>query len=246
MSNPGPVALITGAARRIGAVIAGRLHAAGFDLALHYRNSGTDAEALRVELESQRADSVLLLPADLTDTGTLPGLVERCVERFGRLDALVNNASGFFPTPVGVISESDWDHLFASNAKAPLFLAQAAAPHLRASAGAIVNLADIYAERPLAGHTVYVMAKAALVAMTRSLAIELAPRVRVNAIAPGAILWPDDGKDYTDRQRLLAGTPLGRLGEPEDIAEAVLYLLAQARYTTGQVLTLDGGRSLAI
>ncbi len=241
-----PVALVTGAARRVGAVIARRLHRAGYDLALHYRDSAEQAQKLREELEAARADSVLLLPAELADTAALPALIDRCIRHYRRLDALVNNASAFYPTPIGTIDEQHWDELFASNAKAPLFLAQAAAPHLRASAGAIVNLVDIYAERPLARHTVYVMAKAALVAMTRSLAIELGPQVRVNAIAPGAVLWPEDGKNDADRKSVLAATALRRIGSPDDIADAVLFLLRDARYSTGEVLRVDGGRGLMI
>jgi pteridine reductase len=239
-----PVALITGAARRVGAVIARQLHAAGYDLALHHRHAVADAKALVDDLEALRPSSTLLLRAELGQTDALPGLVTATVERFGRLDALVNNASAFAPTPIGTVSEADWDALFASNAKAPLFLSQAAAPHLRARSGAIVNLVDIYAERPLARHTVYVMAKAALSAMTLSLARELGPEVRVNGVAPGAILWPEEGKAYTDQQALLAGTALKRMGTPEDIAGAVLYLLRDARYVTGEILRVDGGRWL--
>lgn len=241
-----PVALVTGAARRVGAVIARHLHAAGYDLALHYRHSADQAQALADELQAARPDSVQLLPADLADSASWPALIDTCIAHHGRLDALVNNASAFYPTPVGEIEVRHWHELFASNAQAPLFLAQAAAPHLRAVGGAIVNLADIYAERPLARHTVYVMAKAALVAMTRSLAIELGPQVRVNAIAPGAVLWPEEGKAYTDQESLLEGTALKRMGAPQDIADAVLYLLRDARYCTGEVLRVDGGRSLAI
>lgn len=241
-----PVVLITGAARRVGAVIARSLHAAGYDLAVHYRHSAPAAQALAAELEQVRAGSVLLLPADLADTAALPALIAAVIARYGRLDALVNNASAFHPTPIGAITEDDWDSLFASNAKAPLFLAQAAAPHLRAAGGAIVNLVDIYAERPLPRHAVYVMAKAALAALTVALARELAPQVRVNGVAPGAVLWPEDGKAYAEQQQLLAGTALQRMGTPEDVAGAVLYLLRDARYVTGEILRVDGGRWLTI
>jgi pteridine reductase len=167
------------------------------------------------------------------------------ITRFGRLDALVNNASGFFPTPIGGTSEAMWDALFASNAKAPFFLAQACAPHLREARGAIVNLVDIYAERPLPGHTVYCMAKAALLMATRSLALELAPDVRVNAVAPGAILWPEQDHSDAAKQAMLGRTPLARTGTPEEIAETVRWLLRDATYTTGQVIRVDGGRTLA-
>lgn len=246
MAHDRPVILVTGAARRIGAVIARRLHAAGYDIALHHRDSVDEAEALAAQLDAARKDSVLSVRADLAYIRALPALVERVVERYGRLDGLVNNASGFHATPVGAIGEADWDALFASNAKAPLFLAQAAAPHLKRAGGAIVNIIDIYAERPLARHTVYVMAKAALAAMTLSLARELAPDVRVNGVAPGAILWPEEGKAYADRDKLIHGTALQRMGTPEDIAGAVLYLLRDARYVTGEILRVDGGRWLTI
>ena len=243
---PRPVALVTGAARRVGAQIARTLHAAGYDLALHYRQSADEAAALQAELEAARPQSTLPLHAELSDVARLPLLVNDVIARFGRLDALVNNASAFRPTPIGSATEADWDELFASNAKAPFFLAQAAAPHLRASGGAIVNLVDIYAERALAGHTIYCMAKAALAMLTQSLARELGPDVRVNGVAPGAVLWPEAGKAYTDQQALVDATALRRAGKPRDVADAALFLLRDARYTTGHVLRVDGGRTLAI
>jgi pteridine reductase len=239
------VALVTGSARRIGAVIARTLHGAGYDVALHCRHSRAELDALAAELESTRPGSTLVLQADLAECERLPELVAAVVGRFGRLDALVNNASGFEPTPVGTTTAMQWEALFASNARAPFFLAQAAAPHLAAAQGAIVNLVDVYAERPLREHTVYCMAKAALLMMTRSLAVELGPRVRVNAVSPGAILWPEDGGDPAAREAMLARTPLGRTGTPEEVAEAVRWLLQDAGYSTGQVLHLDGGRLLA-
>jgi pteridine reductase len=241
-----PVALVTGGARRVGATIARTLHAAGYDLALHCRRSVAEAEALAAELERRRGGSVLVLQADLADIETLPALVDALLAHYGRLDALVNNASTFFPTPVGSATVAQWDELFASNAQAPFFLAQAATPALREARGAIVNLVDIYAGRPLAGHPIYCMAKAALAAMTRALALDLAPEVRVNGVAPGAVLWPGDGKPYADQQALLARTPLGRAGSPEDVAGAVLWLMRDAPFVTGQVLPVDGGRTLAI
>ena len=244
MTESRPVALVTGAARRIGAAIARRLHADGYDLALHYRGSAGAVQALADELNAARPNSVLILQAELADFDRLPELVAHTVGRYGRLDALVNNASTFLPTTFGSTTPAQWDVLFAANARAPFFLAQAAAPHLRASGGAIVNLADIYAERPLREHAVYGMSKAALVHMTRALALELAPDVRVNAVAPGAILWPEDGKDEAAKAAMLARTPLGRIGTPEEIAEAVRWLLRDARYTTGQVIRVDGGRML--
>lgn len=239
-----PVALITGAARRIGAAIARRLHAEGYDLLLHYRDSEADMRALAVELNAARAGSVDMRSADLAGARALAPLVETAIERYGRLDALINNASLFAPTPLGTLSPDDADAHYAVNARAPLLLAQAAAPHLRRSRGAIVNIADIYAERPLRQHIAYCMSKAALVAATRALALELAPEVRVNAVAPGAILWPDSGKSDEAKAAMLARTPLARIGETADIAEAVRWLLRDARYTTGQVVRVDGGRLL--
>ncbi|MBN8924448.1 MAG: pteridine reductase [Rhodanobacter sp. 68-29] len=240
-----PVALVTGAGKRVGAVIARTLHAAGYDLALHCRRSVAEAEALAAELEHARADSTLVLQAELADPHALPALVDTALARYERLDALVNNASAFHPTPVGSATVAQWNELFASNAQAPFFLAQAAAPALRAARGGIVNIVDIYAERPLADHPIYCMAKAALAAMTRSLALDLAPDVRVNGVAPGAVLWPSDGKPYADQQAMLARTPLGRAGSPEDVAGAVLWLLRDAPYVTGQIIRVDGGRTLA-
>lgn len=245
MPVPSPVALVTGSARRIGAAIARRLHAEGYDLALHYLRSGAEMQALAAELESARPGSVLTIQADLCDFDRLPELVARTVGRFGRLDALVNNASSFQPTPIGMATPQQWDDLFGSNARAPFFLAQAAAPHLKAAGGAIVNLVDLYAERPLARHTLYCMAKSALVMATKSLALELAPEVRVNAIAPGAILWPENEAADSVQQAILARTPLARTGTPEEIAATVRWLLCGATYTTGQVINVDGGRTLA-
>jgi pteridine reductase len=241
-----PVALITGAARRVGAVIAHTLHAAGYDVALHYRHSAAEATALADTLERQRAGSTLLLQGELADTAALPALVESLLAHYGRLDALVNNASAFYPTPVGEATPTQWNELFASNAQAPFFLSQAAVPALREAQGGIVNLLDIYAERPLANHPLYCMAKAALAAMTRSLALDLAPLVRVNGVAPGAVMWPSDGKPYDDQQAMLARTPMQRAGTPEDVAGAVLWLLRDAPFVTGQVLRVDGGRTLSV
>lgn len=239
-----PVTLVTGAARRIGASIARRLHAAGHDLALHHHRSTEDMQALVAELETRRPGSTLALRADLAEYDRLPELVAHTVGRFGRLDALVNNASTFAPTPFGRITPTDWDAQLAVNARAPLFLAQAAAPHLTAAGGAIVNLVDLYAEHPLPDHAAYCIAKAALLATTRMLAVELAPAVRVNAVAPGAILWPEEGKSEAAKAALLARTPLARTGTPEDIADAVHWLIVEARFTTGEVLRVTGGRGL--
>ncbi len=241
-----PVALITGAAKRVGADIARLLHASGYDLALHCRRSVTEAAQLADELEARCPGSTMVLQAELGDLDALPALVDTAVARFGRLDALVNNASAFYPTPVGTATAAQWNDLFASNAQAPFFLAQAAAPALRDARGAIVNLVDIYAERPLANHPIYCMAKAALAAMTRSLALDLGPDVRVNGIAPGAVMWPSDGKPYDDQQAMLARTPLRRAGSPQDVADAVLWLLRDASFVTGQIIRIDGGRTLSV
>lgn len=236
--------LITGAARRVGATIARVLHEAGANVALHYRSSAADAQGLAASLEAARAGSVCCAQADLLDTAALPGLVEQTLARFGRLDALVNNASSFFPTALGEITEADWADLIGSNLKAPLFLSQAAAAPLRERAGAIVNIIDIHAERPLKGYPLYCAAKAGLLGLTRALAIELAPAVRVNGVSPGPIEWPEDGAFTPQMQReIIDHTLLQRCGAPHDIALAVRFLLQDAPYVTGQVLAVDGGRS---
>ncbi|MBN8714898.1 MAG: pteridine reductase [Xanthomonadales bacterium] len=241
-----PAALVTGAAHRIGAVIARRLHAAGYDVALHYRHSGADAAALAAELEAQRARSTLLLQADLTDTALMPGLVADVRARFGRLDALVNNASTYYATPVESATPAQWDELFGANARAAFFLSQAAMPALRVARGAIVNIVDIYGQRPLAAHTLYCMSKAALVMLTRSLALELGPEIRVNAVAPGNILWSTNAVKAETADMVEQRTVLGRQGTPQEIADAVLYLLRDASYCSGVVLPVDGGRLLHV
>ena len=239
-----PVVLITGGARRVGAEVARCLHAAGMDIVLHYRRSAESAEDLAAELQAQRPGSVLLVSGDLLDLDIIPGLIEQAVAHFGRLDYLVNNASSFYPTPMGQITAADWDDLIGSNLRAPLFLGQAAAPHLARSAGAIVNMVDIYADRPLGDHIVYGIAKAGVAMLTRTLALELAPEVRCNGIAPGAILWPEAGLDKEAQAAMLARIPLARRGEPADIANTILFLLRDAGYITGQVIAVDGGRSV--
>ena len=241
-----PVVLVTGAARRVGATIARRLHAAGFDVALHYRSPGADLVALVAELESARPGSTLALQADLADIPASTALVPAILARFGRLDALVNNASSFYPTPLGGVEEAQFDDLMATNARAPLFLAQAAEAPLRTARGAIVNLVDIYADRPIPRYLPYCMAKAALVALTYGLARELGPEVRVNAIAPGNILWSTNPEKAETLAMVEQRTALKRQGSPEDLAGAVLWLLRDAGYVTGQVLRVDGGRWLNI
>ncbi|OFZ85493.1 MAG: pteridine reductase [Betaproteobacteria bacterium RBG_16_66_20] len=240
----GKTALVTGAARRIGAAIARRLHSAGANVVLHYRGAEAEAGRLEAELNAARAASALKVKADLLAPIAPRALLGAALERFGRLDLLINNASTFYPTAVGSIEPGHWEELIGSNLRAALFLAQEAAPQLAKNCGAIVNIADIHAERPLKGYLVYSVAKAGLVALTRALALELAPEVRVNAIAPGAIAWPEDGQFAPrERERIIAATPLARIGSPEEIARAV-HFLATAPFVTGQVLAVDGGRSL--
>jgi pteridine reductase len=244
----GKTVLITGGAKRVGAAICRRLHGAGANLMIHYRSSRGEAEKLASELNARRADSCALVQGDLLHTDHLPKLVEAALERFGRLDVLINNASSFHPTPVGEIREGDWLDLVGTNLKAPLFLSQAAAEALRHSHGCIVNIADIHAERPMKSYVVYSLAKAGLVALTKSLAHELGPNVRVNAVAPGPIQWPEDRPDFNEdeRRRIIAHTLLKRAGEPDDIARAVEYLILGAPYVTGVVLPVDGGRSASL
>jgi pteridine reductase len=237
------VALITGAAHRIGAVTARQLHAEGMNILLHYRNSRQAAEALQSELNALRADSVQLIQADLHETNKLPALVDHAIRIWGQLDVLINNASSFYATPVGTVTESQWDDLIGSNLKAPFFLSQVAAPYLQQQHGCIVNIVDIHAERPLKEFPVYSMAKAGLVMLTKSLACELGPEVRVNAVAPGAILWPENLGE-SEKEKIISRTFLKRQGAPEDIARAILYLIRDAGYMSGQVMTVDGGRSL--
>ncbi len=244
MSQTRPVVLVTGAARRVGAVIARTLHAAGYDLALHFRSSRAELDALMAGLETRRTDSTFALQADLADAERLPNLVDTTLARFGRLDALVNNASIFHATPMGSITAAQCNEFFAINARAPLLLAQAAAPHLKASRGAIVNITDIYAERPLPQHTAYCMGKAALRMATLALAQELGPEVRVNAVAPGNVLWSENPVKAETPQTLVEQTALQRQGTPEDIAGAVLWLIRDAAYVTGQTIRVDGGRIL--
>jgi pteridine reductase len=236
--------LITGAARRIGAAIARELHEAGHRVILHYHRSIEEANRLAGELNGRRPDSAALARADLLDGSSLPVLVETAAGFWGGLGALVNNASSFFPTPMGTVTETQWDELLGSNLKAPFFLAQAAAPWLRRADGVIVNLIDIHAERGLKRYPVYSLAKAGLVGLTRALAKELAPAIRVNGVAPGAVLWPEQDMD-SDRQRLiLSRIPLERAGEPADVARAVRFFIDHAPYVTGQILAVDGGRSV--
>jgi pteridine reductase len=238
------VILITGGVHRLGAHTARHLHGEGARLVLHYRNSRESAHALQKELNAIRSESVVLVRADLLDHASLPAVVADALSAWGRLDALINNASSFYPTPIGSVTESEWNDLMGTNLKAPFFLSQAAAPHLKESQGCIVNIADIHAERPLKRFPVYSMAKAGLVMLTKALACELGPEVRVNAVAPGAILWPEREMDEVTQQRIVSRTFLKRQGHPDNIASAVLFLIRDAIYSSGQVITVDGGRSL--
>ena len=240
----GQTALVTGAAKRVGAAIVRGLHGAGANVAIHYRHSAADAERLRDELNRIRSGSAVALRADLVDADQCAPLVERTVAQFGGLHVLVNNASSFYATPVGSITPAQWDDLIGSNLKAPLFLAQAAAPHLRQSGGLIVNLVDIHGQRPLSRHPVYSSAKAGLAMLTRSLARELSPQVRVNGIAPGPILWPESGMEKALQEEIISKTLLKRSGSPQDIVRTVLFFAKDAPYITGQILAVDGGRSV--
>jgi pteridine reductase len=240
----GKVVLVTGAARRIGAAIVTRLHEYGAHVAIHYRASADEAESLANALNGKRKDSAATFQADLLDLQQLPRLISAVTKWAGRLDCLVNNASSFYPTPVGSISEEHWKDLMGSNLKAPLFLSQAAVPELRSNAGVIINIVDIHAQRPLRNHAVYGPAKAGLAMLTRSLAKDLAPHIRVNGVSPGAILWPEDGMSDAAQQTILRQVPLQRPGEPDDIAGCVLYLWRDATYVTGQIIAVDGGRSI--
>ncbi len=239
----GKTALVTGAARRIGAVVARRLHAEGMNLVVHYRSSEKDAQALCQSLNEIRRDSAVPAQADLSDLDGFASLVKTSLQ-WGSLDLLVNNASTFYPTPIGKVSESDWDALMTGNLKAPFFLAQTAAPHLKKSHGVIINMLDIHARRPLREHTVYCASKAGLEMVTLALARELGPEVRVNGVAPGPILWPAQGLDEKAKQAILDNTALKRAGSPDDIAGAIIYLVRDAGYVTGQILSVDGGRSI--
>jgi pteridine reductase len=242
----GKAALVTGAARRIGAEITGFLHARGWNVVMHCHQSHEAAQALADKLNLLREDSVRLISADLSDTGGLQAVIDQAGGFWGRLDGLVNNASVFSPTPLGSLDRADWQRVMQPNLEAPFFLSQAAWPLLRTTRGAIVNVTDIYADHPLKSHPIYSISKAGLVALTRSLALEMAPEVRVNAVSPGAILWPENQTDLGACEKILEKVPMERSGVPEDIAKTVHFLLEEAPYVTGQVIAVDGGRTLAV
>jgi pteridine reductase len=240
----GRTALVTGGARRLGAEIARTLHAAGASILIHCHRSHADAEALAQELSALRANSAAVYPADLLDIAVLPTMVAATIERLGRIDILVNNASSFYPTPVGAITAEAFDDLIGTNLRAPLFLTQAAAPELRRRKGLVLNIVDIHGSRPLKRHPVYCAAKAGLGMLTQSLARELAPHVRVNGISPGPVMWPDGAIDDELKARILDRTALKRMGSPTDVAQAALFFATSAPYVTGQILAIDGGRSI--
>ena len=238
--------LITGGAKRVGAAICRELHAHGANLMIHYNTSTADARALQAELNLQRANSVAIIQGDLLNIAIMSNLVAETINQFGRLDVLINNASSYYSTEIGHITEDNWHDLVGSNLKAPMFLAQAAAIELRKNHGCIVNITDMHIERPKKGYVVYSVAKAGLVTLTKSLAHELSPEVRVNAVAPGPVQWPENNPQFDEvyRQRVINQTLLKRVGEGADIAKAVKFLVADAPFITGHVLAVDGGRSL--
>ena len=245
MNLENKVVLITGGCKRIGACTARYLHQHGMRIIIHYNKSVADAEQLRSSLCQIRPDSATLIQGDLGDLAKIKHGVMEAVNALGRLDALVNNASVFFPTPIASSTESQWQTIIDINLKAPYFIAQAVAPYLRQHNGAIINITDIYAQRPLLNHAIYSASKAGLVSLTQSLANEFAPEIRVNAIAPGAILWPENDSGEMEQEILLSKTPLKRAGEPNDIAKTIHFLLANSNYITGQVINVDGGRSVS-
>jgi pteridine reductase len=242
----GKVVLITGGAKRVGAAICRELHANGANLMVHYKTSISEARALQAELNLQRANSVAIIQGDLLNIAVMPNLVSETVKHFGRLDILINNASSYYPTEIGQINEENWHDLVGSNLKAPMFLAQASAAELRKNHGCIVNITDMHIERPKKGYVVYSVAKAGLVTLTKSLAHELSPEVRVNAVAPGPVQWPENNPQFDEvyRQRVISQTLLKRVGDASDIAKAVKFLVCDAPFVTGHVLAVDGGRSL--
>jgi pteridine reductase len=240
------VVLITGGAKRVGAAICRQLHAEGFNLMIHYRSSVNEANSLQAELNLQRPVSAAIIQADLLDLSVLPDLISKTITQFGRLDVLINNASTYYPTQLGQLDESKWHDLVGSNLKAPMFLSQAAASELKKRHGCIVNITDMHIERPKKGYIIYSVAKAGLVTLTKSLAHELSPNVRVNAVAPGPVQWPENDPNFDElyRQRVVNQTLLKRVGEAEDVAKAVKFLVSDAPFITGHILAVDGGRSL--
>lgn len=239
------VAFLTGSAKRVGAVVAKILHKQGMNIVVHYRSSSDDAEALKAELNLLRPRSCEIIQGELLEVQQCQEVIERSSRFFRRLDVLINNASTFYPTKIGEVREKHWDDLIGVNLKAPFFLSQSAVPFLKENQGSIINMVDIYADRPLKGFAIYNIAKAGLTMLTKTMARELGPDIRVNGIAPGVILWPDEGTKESSQKKIIARTALKREGDPEDIAKAMLYLIRDADYMTGQILTVDGGRTLS-
>lgn len=246
MSQQVKTVLITGGAKRIGRQMAMTMHAAGHNIIVHYRSSADSADQLVANLNAQRADSAVALQGELLDTRAIPRLVTQAVKAFGGLDVLINNASTFYPTPIEILEEDFWNDLVGSNLKAPAFMVKACVSHLRKNEGCIINIVDIHARRPMANHPIYCSAKAGLEMLTKSLARDLAPSVRVNAVSPGAIIWPENDSGMADQDDVLKQIPMGRMGKPEDVAKLVQFLVDEADYITGQVIAVDGGRSVMI
>lgn len=241
-----PVVLVTGAAKRIGAAVSSRFHESGYITLIHFNRSELEAEQLCAKLNGLRAESAFLVQGDLNDSRTLDTIIKE-VTKLGRLDVLVNNASSFYPTPLEAASEGQWNDLMNSNLKGPFFLCQRLAKVLTQNSGSIVNLADIHAYQALKDHPIYTLAKAGNIAMTKSLALELAPHVRVNGVSPGAILWPQHELDDTEKhKKVLETVPMGKLGCETDIADCVFFLASKASYVTGQTISVDGGASHSI
>lgn len=241
----GKVALITGGARRIGAQIVRELHAKGLNIILHYNSSETEAKHLVSELESSRKDSIIGLSQDLTDTSSISGLVSSAMQKWNQLDVLVNNASAFYPTPLPDITTQDWDDLMGVNLLAPLFLIKESARYLAHSKGCVINIVDIHADKGLQDFSIYSIAKAGLAMLTKTMARELAPTIRVNGVSPGAILWPEIEAHENEHQAIINQTVLKRQGEPQDVANTVLFLISDSDYITGQIISVDGGRSIS-
>lgn len=244
--NSSDTTLITGGAKRIGREIAHTMHAAGHNIMIHYRSSAQASDTLVQELNSLRSDSAAAVQADLLDIGSIPRVIDETISTFGQLNVLINNASTFYPTPIELIEDDFWNDIVGSNLKAPAFMVKAAVPHLRASSGCIINIVDIYARQPLPNHPLYCSAKAGLEMLTKSLARDLAPEIRVNGVSPGAILWPENGNSELSQSQLLEKIPLGRMGEPKDVAKTVRFLVTEGDYITGQIIQVDGGRSVMI
>jgi len=237
--------MVTGAARRIGAQLVRHLHQADMNIVLHYRSSSKDATALADSLNNQRANSVKLLKGDLKNYQHIPMLIEQGIELFGQIDALINNASSFYPTNLQDVTEEIWEDLVGVNLKAPLYLTQALAAELKKNQGCIINIVDIHGDRPLKDYSLYSIAKAGLIMFTKSMARELAPEIRVNGIAPGAIMWPEEQHYEGMHQEIISRTALKREGSPQDIADTALFLIEHANYITGQIIAVDGGRTLS-